>query len=215
MNYSLIVEGMLLGLILAITPGPVFFTIIQTGITRGFWPGFKIAIGVLLSDITLILISFWGISQIVYLLEQKEIVGLIGGIILIIFGTVSYIRKPSSFRPRHPKLQYQGPGTLEFVFKGFFLNLTNPTLIFFWLSAMTWVSSQADKASLPNAVLAFFTGTVTIILLTDLLKSYIGVKIKDYLNIRVQLWINRFVGLFLVGSGAFLIVSIFYRTIVK
>jgi len=213
--FSIIFEGLILGLILAITPGPVFFTILQTGINRGFWPGLKIALGVLLSDITLILISYWGISEIMGVLENKTLIALVGGMVLIVFGTVTTIRKPDALRRRDPKIKYTVPSTVEFVVKGFFLNLSNPALIFFWLTAMSWVTAQAGELPLKQTVLLFFSTTVAVVLITDLIKCYIGVQIKKYLKLRVQMWINRVVGVFLIVVGAILILQTFFALLIE
>jgi len=43
-------NGVIYGLVLAVLVGPVFFTLIQTSIERGFKSGVYVAIGISLSD---------------------------------------------------------------------------------------------------------------------------------------------------------------------
>jgi threonine/homoserine/homoserine lactone efflux protein len=43
---------------------------------------------------------------------------------------------------------------------------------------------------------------------TDLLKSFIGNKIKKYLRPRVQFWINRIVGITLIIFGIVLMIRV-------
>jgi len=215
---SLVFEGILFGLVIAITPGPIFFTILQTGVNRGFRAGLFTALGVLLSDIILICVCFLGISSIISQLDNKMHVGLVGGIILIIFGTFTFTRKPDMLRKRkrkNPHITYKEPHLSTYILKGFFINLSNPTLIIFWLSAMSFVSSQSESGHLINSVIAFFGGTLATIFGTDLLKSFIGIKIKNYLNLRKQLWINRIVGIILCGTGIFLIFKIVFENFYK
>ncbi len=207
---SLIFEGIIFGLVIAITPGPIFFAILQTGVNRGFRAGFFTATGVLLSDLVLISVCYLGISRVIEQIDEKIHVGIIGGIILIIFGTVTFIRKPEILRKRDSKINYKEPHISTYIFKGFFINISNPTLIFFWLSAMGIVTSQAEKEHVLKYVLAFFSATLFTIFATDLLKSFIGKKIKDYLNLRIQLLINKVVGIILGGAGIILIFKNIY-----
>ena len=58
--------------------------------------------------------------------------------------------------------------------------------------------------------IVFFSGTIFTVFATDTLKSYIGYKIKKYLKPRIQLTINRIVGVVLVGFGIVLIIRLFF-----
>lgn len=201
-------EGIVLGLIVSITVGPAFFAIIQTGIQRGFSQGFFMALGISLSDITLIAICYLGASFIFDNPENKLYIGLIGGIVLLSFGFFTSTRKPEILLRRSSKYKTptKRPGPLTYFFKGYFLNVINPFLFLFWLTAMGWVSSKAEEGKLLQYALSFFAGTIGTVFLTDLLKSFIGNKIKKHLRPRTMLWLNRIVGILLIGSGVVLIV---------
>ncbi len=207
---NLFLEGMLLGLVISITIGPAFFTIIQTGIQRGFYPGFIMALGIMLSDITLIAISYVGASIIPGSTNSKFYMGLVGGIILIAFGIVTFRRKPEILLRRSSKYKtpVKKPGILTYFFKGYFLNILNPFLFLFWLTVMGWIKTKAENAHLINAAVPFFSGAVGTVFCFDLLKSFIGNRIKKYLKPRLLLWINRIVGLILVVFGIILIVKV-------
>ena len=58
-----ILNGVIYGIVLAFLVGPVFFTILQTSIERGFRSGFFVAMGVSLSDAFYISISYLGVYQ--------------------------------------------------------------------------------------------------------------------------------------------------------
>ena len=60
---EIVLNGIVSGIVLAFLIGPVFFTIIQTSIERGFWSGVFVAIGVSLSDAFYILVSYFGLTQ--------------------------------------------------------------------------------------------------------------------------------------------------------
>ena len=202
-------EGAALGLIVSITIGPAFFAIIQTGIHRGFSAGFLMALGIAASDVVLIGICYLGAARLFDNPGNKLYIGLIGGILLIIFGVFTFTRKPEILLRRSSKYKTpKKPGPFTFFFKGFFINFLNPFLIIFWLTAMGWVSSRAEEGKLLSYIITFFGGTISVVFLMDLLKSFIGGKIKKYLKPRIIFWINRLVGISLMIFGVVLIVRV-------
>lgn len=204
-------QGMLLGLVLAITLGPAFFTIIQTSIDKGFMPAFEIAIGVSLSDIIVIFITYLGLSQVMENDIVKIYTGIAGGIILVLYGIYTYFKKPDVIKRRSKK---NNPNRKSNFFtnlaKGFFLNIVNPFVILFWITIIGYVSHTAPYGKMDEYAIMFFSGTIVTIFATDTLKSFIGYKIKKYLKPRVQLTINRIVGIVLVGFGLVLIMRLFF-----
>jgi len=205
------IEGVILGLLVSITFGPAFFTIIQTGIDRGFKSAFYTALGIIICDFFLIVVCYLGFYSIFQKTENKLYIGFIGGVILIIYGTYTYFKKPEILKRRSAK--YKTPEINEkhfkYIMKGFFLNIANPFILFFWLAALSWISAKAEEGKLLNYVITFFSGTIITIFGTDLLKSFIGNKIKKYLRPRIQLWINRIVGISLVVFGIVLIIRVY------
>jgi len=198
----LIIDGALLGLLVAISLGPAFFAIIQTGINQGFKHGLFFAIGVLISDIVLVTISYLIGSSMFEDPKSKVFVGLIGGIILIIFGSVSWAKKPEILKRRSLKIkEIKAPKLFAFPIKGFFMNIANPFLYFFWFGALGIVGKLAPEGKLLQSTLIFFSATFIVTFSTDLLKSYIGNKIKNFLNPRKEIVINKTVGVALVVFG--------------
>ena len=207
---SLFFEGVLLGLLVAVSLGPAFFAIIQTGINKGFKHGVFMAIGISMSDILLVTISYLIGAELFDNPQNKVYVGLVGGIILIIFGSVSWAKKPDILRRRNVK--YTAPTDKPlyyYVVRGFFLNIANPFLFFFWFGALGYVGNHAAEGEMLKSTIVFFSGTFITIFSTDILKSYVGGKIKGFLKPRKELILNKTVGIALVIFGTVLI----YRTL--
>ncbi len=204
------VEGFLWGLIISVSFGPAFFTIIQTGIDRGFKPAIYMALGILACDFFLICLCFLGLSSIYEYPQNKKIIGFVGGIVLIIYGTYTFMKKPDILKRRSPK--YKTPEKIQkhikYVAKGFFLNIANPFILFTWLTAMLWVKAQSDPGKLLNYSIFFFSGALMTIFGIDVLKSFIGNKIKKYLRPRIQLRIHHIVGILLVVFGIILMIRV-------
>ncbi len=200
--------GVLLGLILSITLGPAFFAIIQTSIDRGFKSALYIAVGISLSDIALIALSFLGISHIINFGNNQELLGIAGGCILIMFGVYTFLKKPEMLKQKL-NIKTSNTNMLTYIGKGFLLNIANPSLWIFWTGAVSLLSQQVTIDLLKITIITFFSGTVLTVFSLDILKSYIGLKIKKYLNARKQLYLNRAVGISLVLFGIALIFRIF------
>ncbi len=205
-------QGIILGLIISITIGPAFFAIIQTAISHGFRSGMLLALGIVLSDLTLILLCYLGATA---FFDNNSnnlhnlYLGIGGGALLIAFGSITFTRKPEMFKRRNPKYstQIKTPKPLTYILKGYFMNIANPFLIFFWLAAISWVKANAPDNQLLNFAISFFTGTLIVIFSMDLLKCFIANKIKKYLTIRLLFWINKTVGITLAAFGIALILK--------
>jgi threonine/homoserine/homoserine lactone efflux protein len=206
---GLLFQGIFLGFTLAILVGPAFFTLLQTSIHRGFKSGIFLALGISLSDTTLVALCVLGLSQILSEDSHRIYFGLIGGLILIIFGIVTFTRKLESFTNNDDDNGFKKPGFVTFILKGFFLNIANPILIIFWVGVVSGVISSAEPGKLLNYVIVFFSGALITTFSTDILKCFIANKIKSYLKPKVLVIINHTIGVLLVLFGIVLILKEF------
>lgn len=198
-----ILQGAFLGLTLAVLLGPALFSLLQTSIHRGIKSGLFLAFGIFLSDLTVVTLAYLGFLQI---FSQKSnnslIAGIIGGVILIVFGVFNF-RRLISTEEKEDNIRVKGPGVLTFLLKGYFLNLLNPFVWIIWITAMSLISNYGYDT---YDVLLFFIGTLLTILGTDILKVIIANTIKRYLKPAIVTRINHAVGILLIGFGIFLII---------
>lgn len=198
-----LLQGIILGFTLATLLGPALFTLLQTSINRGMKSGLFLALGIFLSDVSVVVLAYLGALQ---LLNQKQnylIAGIIGGLILIGFGLYTFYHKVH-INDDTRQLEVKAAGPLTYILKGYFLNIMNPFVWFFWISAMVTVSSNYGDDK--HGVATFFVGTLATVLLTDVLKVFISHKIRQRLNVRLLATINHILGVVLIGFGLFLIV---------
>ena len=83
---EIVLNGIKMGLVLAVLVGPVFFTIMQTSVERGFWSGVLVSLGVSVSDILFVTICYFGLVQFIHDPEFKEYLAYVGAVILMLFG---------------------------------------------------------------------------------------------------------------------------------
>lgn len=205
----LIVQGVILGFTLSILFGfgPALLALVQTSIHRGFWSGVLLAAGVFLSDLVLVGLSFLGAIKILDRPENQMIFGIAGGVLLIIFGIVTYTRKSSiKVDKEGNEIEPSKPGPLTYILKGFFINFTNPFVWFFWMGVVVGFAANYDGQD-PIPLLFFFSGALGTIFLMDVLKSFSAYKIKKYVQTHSMIWINRIAGAGLVVFGIYLIIK--------
>ncbi|MCD4746216.1 MAG: LysE family translocator [Bacteroidales bacterium] len=202
-------KGVIVGLAFAVLLGPALFALIQTSIHRGFKSGLFFAIGIFISDLTAIILCYLGASQILGSDPRENFLfGIIGGIILIIFGTVTYTRKvyDKSKENNDKEIKTNTPKLYIYVLKGFFLNIANPGMWFIWVTVIVSIGSNYGINT--KSIFAFLFGILSTILGTDILKCFIANKLKQSLKPTVMLWMNRIVGILLIAFGAYLIINV-------
>ena len=201
-------SGVLLGLTMAIMLGPALFSLLQTSIYHGFRSGMFLAIGIFISDVLLVALSYLGISSIFTAPGNKLVFGIVGGALMIVFGIFTFRRK----NPLKNEKEQTGnttadpPKPLKYIAKGFILNLANPFLLIFWMGWMAYVSNMYGPHS--NETMIFFAGTLATVFSTDLLKCFIAGRIKQYLRPKIVTIVNYILGAVLIILGIIMILRV-------
>jgi threonine/homoserine/homoserine lactone efflux protein len=196
-------EGIILGITLAVLLGPALFALVQTSIYRGFRAGMRLAFGIFLSDLTLVFLSFIGALQIVSTGNNRLIFGIIAGFILIVYGIFTFYKTTKLNGNGHPE-NTNKVSWFTLIAKGYFLNIANPFVWLFWMSVTVGVTSSYGDNTQQSV--SFFAGALLTVFTTDLVKAYIAKRIKTLLNTTNIKHINRVVGILLFGFGVVMMV---------
>ncbi|MGP8214895.1 MAG: LysE family translocator [Bacteroidia bacterium] len=201
-------HGVFLGLGLAVLfIGPSFFALIQTSIMNGFRSAAAMAVGISLSDVLLVTLAILGFSQLLDKPRNVEYMRIIGSIILFAFGIYTLFQKYSSEGTKSKNIDVPAGKHIPIMMvKGFFLNLFNPSVFFFWITLFGVASSQYNTRS---ERVAFFAGTLGTVFATDLAKSLGAKLIKKVLTPKLMKWIHYLMGVALIISGVVLLWEIF------
>jgi len=204
-----LLQGILLGLTFAVLLGPAFFALIQTSIHRGFRSGALLATGIFLSDLFALVVCYFGASQILGSDPRQNVYfSVIGGIIMVIFGTYTFSRKVESQKDESGKPAQDKPSRFYvYIMKGFFLNALNPGMWFLWITIV--VSVSANYGVNNSSILIFLTGALATIFGTDLLKCFVSHQIKHIVNDKIMTWMNRLVGIVIIAIGVYLVFRVF------
>ena len=201
-------KGFALGMALCISIGPAFFALIQSSLKNGYRSGIALALGIFLSDTACVALAYLGASSLFAKEENKTIIGVIGGTILLVFGIYNIFQKKSITEDDHADDIVIKKVNLPFmVLKGFFLNILNPFVILLWIGWVGLVSSREEYTHVE--IIIFFVTTLATVLVTDILKALAAGKIKKFLNARTLALVNRLVGLIMAGCGVWMMYRVF------
>lgn len=202
----IILKGVLLGVTLSFVTGPAMFSLIQTSLNNGFKSGAYFAMGIFTSDAFLIAFTYFGFASLIQEPRTKSVISALGGVIMIIFGTYTFLRKnaPSAkSRNINPTVKNS---FLKYYSKGFLFNIVNPGVWFFWLIPVGIATGYHSQR-----LAVIFLGVMLLTIFSfDLLKALIAHKLKDILTEKVIFVINKVIGMILILFGVYLIVSLFY-----
>ena len=85
--------GFLIGLPIALSPGPVFFLVLRRTLARGWRSGFISGLGVATGDAAYAALAAFGVAAVTtMLLAERRWIGLTGGLAIALIGIALSIR---------------------------------------------------------------------------------------------------------------------------
>ena len=198
-------SGLLLGGVLSLMVGPVFFMIINTSIKKGFLPASMLALGVFLSDLMYVLITYYGSSMLVTLREHNVAVGLGGGILILGFGLFTFFKEARVDADALELIDDTRTRAID-TMKGFMMNTLNPSALLFWIGVAGTISVKEDFHG--NQAFLFYAGTLGMVLGSDLLKAWLAARVRKVVSGSFLLWMNRISGIALMCFGVYMIFKI-------
>ncbi len=221
---KIIIEGVLMGLGLSCVIGPALFALIQTSLTSGFKAGVRFAMGISLSDIVVVSLVTFGVSQFMDNPRSKMIFSIIGGIVMIIFGVFTFLQKEPQKEPKtngKGKVDNHttslGMSYLKTTGKGFLFNIANPGVWLYWVmpvgvaATLEQVSIGGTTLSSRQTSLLFLAAILATVLTCDILKCAIAYTLKTVLLPKVTHIINKILGIILIAFGIYLVLSVFFQ----
>lgn len=195
---QIVKQGIELGVVLAFLIGPVFFTIIQTSLEKGFSKGVLVSLGVSLSDMLYVAVCYFGLAQILQQPMAKKYLAFVGGVVLIGFGVYHLFIK--SRKQLMLKESVAGTGHVRYVIKGFIINGLSPMVLVFWLATISAASVNFGYAT-HREYLIFFTALLGTVLATDILKAYLAGRLRKLIQPRILSVVHIVVGIALMLFG--------------
>ncbi len=200
-----IIKGLALGLLLAISMGPVIFSIIKQSISNGHKGGLSFVMGVAASDLTLVLVSNIFTELFNRLLKFEKVIGLGGSVLLIGIGIYFLFFKKMKMNDLGDGIEMKRTAGdyVRIFFAGYFMNTLNPTVIAFWF---TWATAFVTMPVTER--IATFAACLIVVLVADLLKVFLANRLRSRLTLKTITLINKLSGTILIVFGIVLIIGI-------
>lgn len=201
-------NAFLIGFFMSFMIGPVFFMLIQTSILKGARAAIIFNLGVIIGDITFIIISYYGSRSLLTKIKDDPRLFFIGGLILIVYGLITYLDKQNKKEALKETEIIKVPvksNYIKLLLKGFFLNFINIGVLAFWLGTVLVIGPSLNMDE--NAIFFYFSVIIFGYFITDLGKIFLAKQLREKLTPMVIYRIKKIMGLILIVFGFVLILK--------
>jgi len=198
-----VLKGLALGFALALSVGPIIFTIIKQSLNNGHKGGFSFVAGVWVSDIILVVLSNTLTVFVSALTEHSAIIAYCGSAFLIALGFYFvFFKKVSLARdPEGNESRFRKRDMARVFASGFLINTLNPSVILFWLGNATFLAANHTL----QERIVIFSICLLINMAADILKVMMAGRLRSKLNLHTLSVINKISGTILIVFGVALI----------
>ena len=201
-----LIKGFTLGLLLAISVGPIVFTVIKQSLNNGHQGGLAFIFGIFISDVFMVICANAFTEFFVELKVYKDQLAIAGSILLIAVGIYFlFFKKVKVSRDGQQIIIFRKRDYARIFLAGGVMNLFNPEIIVFWLTTAT-----AFIGHTRNERIMIFSVALLIALGADLAKVFLANSIRKKLTPKNIHLINRINGLILICFGIALIGGVWW-----
>lgn len=191
------VKGITLGLLLAISVGPIVFTVIKQSLNNGLKGGLAFIAGIFFSDIFLVVCCNFFTQFFTTLSNYSTPLGIAGSILLVLVGVYFlFFKKVKMTEEGNQLLLFKRRDYAKLFLAGAVMNLLNPGIIVFWFTTAT-----AFIAYALNERLVIFGVALLLALAADVAKVVLADKLRKKLTPKNIHRINKINGIILIGFG--------------
>lgn len=192
-----LIKGTTLGLLLAISVGPIVFTVIKQSLNNGLKGGLAFISGIFFSDIFLVVCCNFFTQFFKALSNYSTPLGITGSILLILVGIYFlFFKKLNMTAEGQQLLLFRRQDYAKMFFAGAIMNLLNPGIIVFWFTTATaFISYSLHKR------LVIFSIALLWALAADVAKVVLADKLRKKLTPKNIHRINKINGIILIGFG--------------
>lgn len=212
--FEAIIKGLILGILLSVSVGPVIFSILKQSLNNGHRGGYAFIAGVFASDVILVLICNLFTHIFNAAMQHELVIGVAGSGLLIILGIFNiFFRKiQTSDKGIHIITNLRKRDIAGIFFSGFFMNMLNPGTLLFWFAATATITADSKLMDHPEQYrLVVFLIALAFNLSADFSKVLLANSIRNKLTPHNIHLINRISGAILIIFGLAIVTTIFMR----
>jgi len=201
-NTGIFIEGLLSGLLLAVSLGPIFIALTQTSLEKGIKPGLVVGTGIWVSDIAIVWLLYHFIYTIKNTIESRTFIfwmGLSGALVLMVFGIALLVKKP---KLAYDNIKLSKSDYFGFWLRGFLVNTINPFTFVFWIGIIS--SYMIGRHSSGEQMAILLSTILSVIIISDTFKVLLANFLRRWLNDSHVNTISNVSGAILIVFGLFL-----------
>ena len=197
-----LLKGIISGITISFLIGPIFFALVELTITKGWKSGIAYVFGVLIADVIMIY-AVETVLQKIPFESIKNHIGLFGGVVLMLFGWITFFAKTSIQSENIANIKTLSQSFL----KGFTINISNPFVTIWWITMYSTVTINyiafSDKFQ-------FYFGVLFMVFFFDLIKIRFAYYLKQKLTLDKLSLVKKTAGVLLFVFGVFMIIKIIF-----
>jgi len=206
------IPAILLGIVLSFTIGPVFFTILEISVSKGFKAAVFFNIGVVFSEVVFFAVAYASTSNLLNSIQENPSWKILGGVLLAFYAGITllgmYQNKEKKEQQNLFKSPPPSPNLIKNLIKGFGLNIINFAVLVFWILIVANYAPGFQDSQ--YKMIVFFLVIVGTYFTIDLGKIYLAQQLKtsltDSVIAKIKLIVNAIIliiGLVLIFEGFF------------
>lgn len=203
-------KGIIIGIIVSAPMGPVGILTVQRTLNKGRWQGFATGVGASASDFLYSIITGYGMSFVVDIIENPAIaliIKIVGSVLLFAFGVYTFRSIPKNNVKDDIPTPLGKNDIRSFVISGFVVTVSNPLIIFMFLALFGQFTFILKDNVIPQIVgyLAIIAGALS----WWFSLTWLVDKVRAKFNNKVLWWINRIIGIIvMVVSGLMIVYTV-------
>ena len=200
-----------LGIILAFTIGPVFFTILEISVSKGFKAAVFFNIGVVFSEIVFFAIAYASTSSLLESIQENPSWKILGGVLLSFYAGITLLgiyQNKTEEGPYSIDPGSESPNLIKNMVRGFLLNIINFAVLVFWILIVANYGPGFQDTE--YKMFLFFLTIVGTYFSIDLGKIYLAQQLKSSLTraviTKIKIVVNSvilIIGVVLIFKGFF------------
>ena len=197
---NILLSYLFLGISLSAPIGPINAAQIDRGIKNGFMHSWTVGLGAMMADVLYIFAVYMGLVQFLEIPIVKTFLWLFGFFVLIYSGIECIL---SAGKIQENTRGIIGESIVKSFFSGFFMSLSNPLTVLFWLGIYGSILAKTVHSYDISQLILYSSAIFTGIFLWDFSMALLASSFRKFLTSRFLTWISISSGVSLIGFGLF------------
>jgi L-lysine exporter family protein LysE/ArgO len=196
---SVFLSYVLLGLSLAAPIGPVNAAQLDKGIKNGFWHSWMVGVGAFVADGIYMVAVYIGVIRFLETPFMQTFLWLFGSFVLIYTGVESIVKSGPviTYRNRRKEPLYRS------FLSGFFISISNPLTILFWLGIYGSVLAKTATTSSHQQLIIYSSAIFLGLFIWDVTMAGISSGFRKWSTEKIISAISMVSGISLIGFGMY------------